>query len=789
MERLLRDSLAAEVTPCDLDAPLLLYPVRHHSPVCAWQLTRLMEKYAPDIVLIEGPVDANPLLPVLTAPDTKLPAAFYCFYKDSRKLISEEGGDYKCYYPFLYASPEYNAAVQAKQRGIPAQFIDLPFSELLIQTAKYGSPDEQSAYADDRRLVRSRFFQKLCEKTGTRSFDEFWEKYFEIGGAQLEPEEYVRLMHTYCALSRADVPEDTLLADGTLVREQFMAKQIADAMQQYPKVLAVTGGFHSPGLQRLIESGSIKPPRIHSIPAAQQGCYPMAYAYEAADALSGYASGMRYPAFCDAVMQQLCETGAAVDAYNTVTLDLLVRTAKACTKQDIAVSIADVTAAHSMMTGLAALRNSRACGMTELSDAVRACMIKGETTVSSALPLDILNKLAVGKGIGHIGDKTHVPPLVSDFEKQCKALKLNDSRTLTSNAEAALFTSKKGMELSRFMHRMTFLNTGFCKKLKGPDLHKRRDRSRVREEWKYRRSPNVDAALIDHTTDGFTIAEACAVCAERLLKTQPRCETAAHVAVDCLLMGIPLSEAGKRMTEDILNSDGDIFSIGSGLQYFEMLHDLGALYETQDETPLQYVTRCFERLVMSLPAMAAVPPERANDCIGILRTMYGLTVHVLPDRQTVFQEMLEAMSGAQDKEPALYGAVLGFLCAADPAYRERAELAMRGYLRGSPDIRKMGAEYLRGLFSAARDIVLTDDSFLRMTDTLIRDMDAEDFMEILPSLRLAFSYFTPSEIQTAAETVAAIYGTGKDDILKTAAVDEELYRFAQTIDRTVRSII
>ena len=60
-----------------------------------------------------------------------------------------------------------------------------------------------------------------------------------------------------------------------------------------------SGGFHSSGLRKLIRSGNVKAPKLHSIPHDQRGAYPAAYSYEAADALHGYASGMEYPFFYD----------------------------------------------------------------------------------------------------------------------------------------------------------------------------------------------------------------------------------------------------------------------------------------------------------------------------------------------------------------------------------------------------------------------------------------------------------------------------------------------------------
>jgi hypothetical protein len=112
---------------------------------------------------------------------------------------------------------------------------------------------------------------------------------------------------------------------------------------------------------------------------------------------------------------------------------------------------------------------------------------------------------------------------------------------------------------------------------------------------------------------------------------------------------------------------------------------------------------------------------------------------------------------------------------------------MAGYLRSTPEVKKKGAAFLKGLFSTARDIILADTDFLRMTDELITDMETDDFMEILPSMRLAFSYFTPSEIQQTAKAAALLHGSGNEDLLDSKAVDERLCEFAAALDKEIIS--
>lgn len=788
MEGLLRDRQVSEIIPCSMQEPVLLFPVRHHSPVCSFQLVRMIEAYQPECILIEGPENANDLIPILTDDETTLPAAIYYFYKDTKKLVSEEGRDYHCYYPFLYASPEYNAMAEAKKRSIPSKFIDLPYSEILIHTSDakgLRTEQDKHSYADDAYLAKSRFYAKLCEKTGLRSFEEFWEKYFEISGIRKTPEEFIRQMHTYCILTRQDEPLEQLEADGCLAREQHMAFRIQEAMQTYRKVLVVTGGFHSLGLYERLQKNDCEPLKLHSFTPDVQNCYPMAYSYEAADALRGYASGMQHPAFYDNICKELLSGADPDGLYREHTLDLLARTAKESAKKDIPVSIADVTSAFSLMEGLAALRNAPDCGMYELYDGVTAAMIKGEKTASSALPLDILARLATGDAIGRIGDRTHVPPLIADFEMQCEKFRLKARSAVPQEAELALFQKGKGMEESRFFHRMDFLGTEFAERLKGPDLHSGTDRSRVRELWRYRRTPHVDAVLIDHTTDGVDLEEACRTLAGKALRNERRCETAARIMVDCFLMGIALPPPETAFVEEILVGDGDFFSLGKGLYYFDMLRSLRTLYGFEDAAALQYISQCFSKLTALLPSMADVPAERAQECITVCRLLYGVTGRILPERQEELRLALITLTERSEKEPSVYGAASGLLYALDGSRRVQAEEAMQGFLRGSLAMQKQGALYLKGLFETARDLALTDESFLRMTDELMAGMEFQDFLEVLPSLRLAFSYFTPAEIQQTAAAAAALHKEQAEDILRKSAMDEELYIFGAALDREI----
>lgn len=786
MERVHRDSETAEMIPFDLSAPVLFFPVRHHSPVCSYQLLKTADLYRPDIILIEGPEDAGGLIPVITDENTTLPAAIYYYYKDKKKLIDSEEEDFRCYYPFLYSSPEYNAMCEARRLGVPARFIDLPYSEILINTegGKGLRRSEKQSYADDNRLTGGDYYKRLCEKTNVRDFEEFWEKYFEISGLALTPEKFIGNMNTYCSLIRRDASEQELNADGTLIRERYMASNIRKVMKEYKRVLVVTGGFHTSGLVKLLKEEVIPEVALHRIPEDCTGCFPAAYSYEAADALHGYASGMKYPEFHDRIFKRLRDGNTYEGVYDAETLDLLLRTAKQSSKKDIPVSVADVTAAKMLMSGLASLRGVRECGMSELTDGVTGAFIKGEKTISSSLPLDILRKLATGSSVGCIGDKKHTPPLIADFEAQCRAFRLKTNTAVPQETECALFTTQKGLPLSRLLHRLRFLGTGFCERTKGSDLHNNTDRSRVREVWKYRRTPAVDAVLIDRTTDGFTIEEACANAAAKLFAAERRCDRAAHLAVDCFLMGIGIENESETLMR-LAASDGDLFSVGNAVSHFRTLYELRKLYEYEDSSMLPLLEKCFDKLVLMIPSAASVPDEKADALCAVMNHLFALTDSILPDRRDALTASLVSLISAKDKHPAVFGAAMGLLCAVEPQRQADAEAAMRGYLNGSLSVKKQGAQYLKGLFSTARDIVFAENRFLVMTDELLTSMSSGDFIEILPSLRLAFSYFTPQEISETAETIAKHYDTDAAGLMYDEVIDEALFAYGRELDREI----
>lgn len=798
MDELLRGEKISEIEEkakngYDLSAPVLFFPVRHHSPVCAFHLKKAIEAYAPDVILIEGPENANILIPTLTDPESKAPMAFYYAYRDSRGYIGEKKAAYRCYYPFLDCSPELVALREAKALGIPAAFMDLSYGEILIGTAEgrgVRAEGEKQTYNDDYLLSRSRYFELLCEKTEARDFEEFWEKYFEMQGLAKSTEDFVRQMLIYCGLSRTYSSREELEAEGCLLRERRMALRIQEAIDSGKRVLAVTGGFHTLGLQELLKT-RVKEDKPHPMEKGDQGVYPMAYSMEAADALNGYASGMQSPDFYDKVWRRLeePEREGAKGAYEETVLSYLISVGKEARKQEESVSSYDEICAYSMAKGLAALRGKEEPGLYELRDTVLSSYIKGEVNLSTEAPLQILRKLTTGDRVGVLCRDAFRPPLLTDFEETCLSFGLKLHSTLEQEVTLEIFSKEKHLRMSRFFYELSFLNIGFARRVKGADLLNRRDRSRIREIWRYKWTSQVTGDLIDVSIRGGTVEEAArALLLERFAHGHS-CETAAGLFVQSFQMG--LWEEQRRLQgqfREILTDDGDFFSLSRGFSHLMMLSELKVLYQAREDGELEELIRlCFQKILQMLPSLAGIGDEQSKECMECCLALYQATGKpAFSELRTSLLEAYERLLEQREIHPGLEGAVLGLLYGQNSSYEKKIGQTAAGYVHGTKEMLPKGAAFLRGLFFTARDYVFVSGDFLRLIDELLGRLSDEAFLKLLPELRMAFGYFTPLETDRLAGQAAALHGKTKRDLMQGRTVLPAVYTYGERLDALAR---
>lgn len=831
MEKILRSEEMAEI---------VLLPVRHHSPACSFHIKRTIEEYEPSLVLIEGPENAGELIPVMVDPDTQAPFAIYYSYHDKTGQLSEEKEHYKCYYPFLNYSPELVALRTADELKIPAAFIDLSYAAILAASASgrgLRKKEEKNNYNDDYLLSRSAYVQKLCEKANLRSFDEFWEKYFEIGGLSQKSEDWFSNLSLYCTQARDSTPEEILREDGSLARETHMAEvilqiisgnaapeilfsqggaagspSIAEQLSAAKnagiplRVLVVTGGFHTPSLSALLQDeafvSSVRKKGKQKTKKTDQDVYLMPYSMEAADALNGYASGMPYPAFYEQIWEKLFDVPK--DCYRQTVLDFLVACGKETRKKEGNVSTYDEICATRMADGLSLLRGKEQPGAYELFDAVLSSYVKGEYTIATDTPMLLLKKRMTGSTIGKLSGQAAVPPIVQDFEAQCRTFSLKAGTTLETEVTLSLFSSDRHRNESHFFHRMLFLNTAYARRLKGPNLQRRKDRNLIREIWKYKWSAQVNAALIDVSVYGATIEEAVGSLVKEELKKDIGAGACAVLLTKVFEMGLnDRLMAVYDRAQELIRKDTDFYSLADALSYLKMMRELAPLYQSALDFEL-LLRLTIRKLITLLPSMAAVKEEDLTRCMNTLKLLYQLTQeqaereapesdagevqnpggYIGIDRQDFYDALFQMQRDPQI-QAGLDGCIHGILYGGGREDTVRIEKACLGYFQGTREQKKKAALFFRGLFFSARDLIFIDGQLLTMLDTFLQQAKAAEFMELLPELRMAFTYFTPREIDRIAEKAAALHGKSGKDIAQLKEVPPDWYAYGQELDAEI----
>lgn len=770
----------------NISSKVLYFPIRHHSPACSFHLKKVIDTYKPEIVLIEGPSDANSVIPYIGDDKTEAPVCIYYSYTDEKKLVTEEGEKYKCYYPFLDYSPELLAIRESKKRNIPVQFIDLPYAEILINS-EVGKGlrkiEEKNSYNDDYLFEKSKFINSLCEKQGCRSFNELWEMLFEIDGLKIETGSFIKNMIAFCYLSRCFESEKILKEEGCIAREKYMASKIKEFSLKYNKILVVTGGFHTSGLIQLSDENiEIK---LHNINEKNIGAYAMVYSFEESDQLNGYASGMPYPAFYQRIWNNLCQD--IENPYEKAVLDFIVRCGRNIRNSVGGLSTADEIEALNMAKGLQSLRNKAECGVYELKDAVKSSFIKGELNIASDAPLIDLLKLLRGKGMGCLCSNAEVPPIILDFRQLCSKYKLKIKSTLQQEIVLDLYKNNRHKEVSELFHRLKFLNTGFCLNTKGPDFINRRNVNLIRETWNYKWSVNVESSLIENSVHGGTLKEAVeSLLLKKLSSNVSDSGVMSEGLIEAFMMGYKHILLNAISTiKDIVINDNNFYSVAECTYNIYFLYSGNMLFSaTQDENLNKLLIQCYNKAVTLVPELYAVPEEEENKVIAKLKDLYHICLEPeFEAHMDIFKEALFSLTNKTSSNAAVEGAALGLLLGLNEVDTSYILKKAEGYLYGTGDKFLNSATFLKGLFSTARDVVLSEEKMIIGIDNVLKNLREEDFLRLLPELRLSFSFFAPSEIDQIGKGISQHYGISERKLFNVEAVDPEELNLAIELDR------
>jgi hypothetical protein len=797
---------AAESAPlCDDARGLYFAPIRHHSPACAQHLRALLREVKPRQVLIEAPIDFEPLIPLLLDPATRPPVAIAAFGgKEDSKRVS--------YYPFSSHAPEYVAIVEAQTLGARTGFIDLPSGVRLgTEPEDSGRPNAALSLADEKPFSLSDYTRALCERTGCRDQNELWDHLFETKLGSGDWRAFFASVGAYCACVRDTASTAAMEEDGTFSREAHMAARLAEALESEGPIVVVTGGFHTSALIRSLTAATPKAKAAKSKKTEKQAeksppvarSYLIRYGFQELDRLNGYAAGLPLPFYYERLWQAAgkAEAGAPHDFWRQTAVELLSEFTAHLrkTQPGLVPPFPAVVNAVEHASLLADLRGRPGPTRQDLLDAVQSCFVKGESLAGATPILDALRDFLTGTALGDAPPSAGSPPLVEATRTTARKLGFDLDYGARKNRELDIHRSERHQKASRFLHAMTFVGAGYATRVNGPDFFSGHAEDLLFETWSAAWSPMVEAKLIELSPLGESIeAVALTLLRARIAALRDK-ETDGRGAAAAIRLLLTACQIGLQeriveilpIIEEEIANDPDLASVGRALSQLFLLwrarNILGMVGNAEVE---RLMGVAYRRALFLLGHLKDTSAERLKETLAGLATLREVVTSAGTETPSVdpslFDEAIERRLD-DDLAPVLAGATAALAYLA--GLRDAAFLVERviGHLSGAYADPGENVAVLNGVAAISPELLWRSPELLAAIDALIAGLDDARFIEQLPHLRLAFATLNPNETDQAAAQIAArngadagaalapvMYGASEEELLANLALSEKI---------------
>jgi hypothetical protein len=709
-----------EAPPFVRDNALRLYGVRHHGPGSARSLLEALAEQQPDVVLIEGPPEADDLVQLAGDPEMTPPVALLGY------LPGEP--DKAAFWPFAVFSPEWQAITYALEAGVPARFCDLPAANQLAMAAEprpHGDP-----------------IGELAAAAGYDDPERWWEDVVEhvpgpaVFGAIAEA----------IAILREET--DTRHA----IREAYMRKVLRrTAKEGYQRIAVVCGAWHVPAL-RSLPPAAADDRLLRGLPKVKATLTWVPWTYGRLSFASGYGAGIRSPGWYDHLFSA---AGQPVERW-------LARAAGVLREEGIPVSSAHVIEAVRLAEALAALRGRPLAGLEEVTEAARAVLCEGGDLLTEL----IQRRLVVGERLGAVPAATPMVPLQRDLHDQQRHLKLRPDAV---PREIDLDLRKPNdLARSHLLHRLILLGVAWGT----PTEARTRSIGTFRESWELTWRPELDLALIEASMWGSTVAAAAAGRARSLASDATALEELTALVERCLLAdlgdALPAVLAAVR---DRAALDTDVTHLMAALPALVRAARYGDVRGTDPARLAEVAVELITRICAGLPAAVASLDETAEramrDRIDAVHSATGLLADD-PSRD----RWLDALGrSAQRCPPMISGRLTRLLLDAGRLTSDEAGRRMSASL--SPAVpAPAAAGWAEGFLAGSGLLLLHDDTLLALADGWLAGLGADAFAGVLPALRRTFGGFAPPERRAIGEKAARLDGTGRRPA--PAAADDDL---------------
>jgi hypothetical protein len=779
--------LTGGVSPLE-GGEVALFPVRHHSPACARGVEAFVRRWRPHALLVEGPRDAQHLVPLLVHPGTRTPVALYATFVEKEPRPGEPlVRRHAAWYPLADFSPELAAIRAAFEIGVgeEVRFVDLSLAERVGAGDEHGRP---YSLQESKELLGTAV-GRLCRATGMRDLDELWDHFFETAEDPPEPAGFSARALAFGAFVRAFSDPAELEASGNPQREGAMASEIGKCLARLrPKaggarILVVAGAVHAAVLAR--GGWERIPSRPPTPPPGESAVSLIRFGFEPLDRIEGYAAGMPSPR-----LQQLRWDRGELEP-------LAVDLGRALRREKLpGGSTAELVALLGHVQRLASLRGHRRPSRSDLRDAVTTVLTRGESQGDGPLVLALADRLLTGTRTGEVPGEAGAPPIVDDFRREAASLGLPLASGDRRRIELDLWTARNDRLKSRFLHRLRFLEVPYASWKGGPDLVGGERLEEARESWQVAWIPSTEPRLAECSLHGATVEEAAAA---RLAEDfafpaagpSGRAERGARLIGEAFRMG--LHRSGTELLGllgEIVAADSSLVSLVAAAETLVVLESIREPLEARGAPGLlERAGEAVRRAGELLPSAAAATEGEEGPIVAALGNLRLLArrFDAGSSDRTVRCGRLKQLAFGVSGNAVVAGAAAGWLRGEEGLGTEPLARELEGRLASLRRGGEEGAAFLEGLIALERNVLREEPRLLAVLNDWLASLGDERFLARLPGLRLAFASLSPRETDGIATAVVNML-LGVAEPAPPAAAAAEERRLAAAVEARLAAI-
>ncbi len=737
-----------------------LLGIRHHGPGSARSVKQALEQIRPDLILVEGPPDADSLLTFAGSQEMEPPIALLGYQPDKPQQA--------IFYPFAVFSPEWQAIQYGLLNQIPVRFMDLPLMHSLAiekpenesgpagkSKSQTEEPHAEQTDLPERTDIPSSEDQStdafihrdplkyLAEAAGYQESELWWEHTFEqrLDSSQV----FEAILESMQAL-RENLPARNDYKEQ--LREAYMRKMIRQAQQEaFETIVVICGAWHTPALLNL-DTRKADDELLKKLPKVKVAFTWIPWTYSRLTFESGYGAGIHSPGWYEHVWNFPDDTA----------LLWLTRVARLFREKQMDTSVAHVIEAVRLADMLALMRNFPRPGLHELNEATQAVICSGEEIRMQL----IQDELIVSNKIGKVPPEAPKVPLQHDLEKHQGKLRLPphaDDKVYVLDLRQA-----NDLERSKLLHRLALLNIKWGRKesVSGKGTFK--------EQWRLRWQPELLVKVIEMGIWGNTIMEASSAYVSHSSTQLEKLSAVAALLQNTIPAELPSATAIliKRINE-LASAGSDIVQLMEALPPLSQVSRYGNVRKTDTAMLDTLIDGLVARICIGLPnACFALDDEAASDLFGnITEVNQAILLLQQEHHRQLWQQVLLQISHKEQINGLLSGCACRLLLDAKALSGEEA--ATQFSLALSPGNNPAySAAWLEGFLKGSGMILLLDNVLWHILNQWVAGLDTGIFSALLPLLRRTFANFSPSERRKMGEKARSENATHSMAVSKTA---------------------